>query len=338
MRRLLLCALSTLLAAGAFAAAPYSLDRSGVLWSATSQPDGLVLTAQRDGVELVRSIVPFAVATEGASDKEINVAADELTGKVAVLWQREWSASVSEVMVGVWNDGAWERITALSSDMSAHPRFPAVQLSRVSSTVPDPLAPTDPARATVVEESFLHVVWWSGSAGTQHGSYGLVRLSATADDADAVLTRNLDELVWLPTGCAWPAPASVLERPLFASQPVGSTAFLFHGSRRACLFQLVEVSFTLEDAPAAPVVTAQRRRHTPVFGVRKLFAVPGSMSLDGARILLGDDLNPVAYRVVDGKIEYISSTGIRWTPKRSLAVDGALSVDQAIPLVEHLAR
>jgi hypothetical protein len=236
----------------------------------------------------------------------------------------------------VWSAGAWERVVTLSDDMSAHPRFPAAQLSRVATPVSDPGAPAD-AVATVVEESFLHVVWWTGSGSTQHGAYALVRLSADAAESDAIITRNLDDLVLLGSGCAWPAPAGILERPLFASQAAGSSAFLFHGSRRACLFQLLEVSFTLEDAPG-PIVTAQRKRHTPVFGVRKMFAVPGSMSLDGARILLGDDLNPVAYRVVDGKIEYISSTGIRWTPKRSLAVDGALTIDKAIPLVEHLAR
>jgi hypothetical protein len=338
MRRLLLCALSIFLAVGASAGTPHSLDRSGVLWTASSQPEGLVLTAQRDGAELVRTTVPFAVATEGAADKEISVAADELTGKVAVVWQRAWSQGVSEIMLGVWSSGAWERIVSLSPDLSSQARYPAVQLSRVRSTYPDPEAPNDATRAIAVEESFLHVVWWTGSGSSQHGSYGLLRLGAAADEADAITIRSLDELVWLGNGCAWPAPASVLERPLFASQPVGDRAYLFHGSRRACLFQLVEVGFTLEDVPAGPIVTAQRKRHTPVFGVRKLFAVPSSMSLDGARFVVGTDLNPVAYRVVDGKIEFISSSGVRWTPKRSVPVDGELTLDQAVPLVENLAR
>lgn len=337
MRRTLLCALLIALAATASAGTSHFLDRTGTLWSASSQPEGLVLTAQRDGAELVRTTVPFAQATAGATDGEISVAADELTGKVTVVWQREWSAGVSEVMLGVWNSGAWERIVALSDDMSAHPRYPTVQLSRVRSTVPNPAAPSDPAQATVVEDSFLQVVWWTGSGSGQHGMHGLVRLNAAAGEADAIATRNLDELLWLGTGCLWPAPASVLERPLFASQAASDRAYLFHGSRRACMFQLIEVSFTLEDAPSG-IVTAQRKRHTPVFGVRKLFAVPSSMNLEGARILIGPDLNPVAYRVTDGAIEYISSSGIRWTPKRSLPVDDGLTLDRAIPLVEHLAR
>ncbi len=338
MRRLVLPAIVIFLAAVAGAGTPHSLDRGGVLWSAASSPDGLVLTAQRDGQTLVSSTVPFAVATAGATDSEIQVAADDLTGKVAVVWQRNWSSDVSDIMLAVWNAGAWERVTTLSSDMSSHPRFPAVQLSRVSSTVPNPLAPSDPSQATVVEDSFLHAVWWQGSGSAQHGSYGLLCLTAAPDDATAIYLRNLDDLLWLGAGCSFPAPQSVLERPLIASQPVSDRAYLFHGSRRACLFQLVEVSFTIDDSANGINVTIQRRRHTPVFGVKKLFAVPGSMSLDGARILLGTDLNPVAYRVSGGKVEFISSTGVRWSPKRSLTLDDDLSVDQAIPLVESLAH
>jgi hypothetical protein len=337
MRRTFLCALLIAFATAASAGTSHFLDRTGTLWRASSQPEGLVLTAQRDGVERVRTTVPFAKATAGAIDSEISVAADELTGKVTVVWQREWSAGVSEVMLGVWDGGAWERIVALSDDMSAHPRYPSIQLSRVKSTIPDPAAPSDPALATVVEDSFLQVVWWSGSGSGQHGMHGLVRLNAAADENDAITTRNLDDLLWLGTGCMWPAPASVLERPLFASQAASDRAYLFHGSRRACLFQLLEVSFSVEAAPNG-IVTAQRKRHTPVFGVRKLFAVPSSMNLEGARILVGPDLNPVAYRVTDGAIEYISSSGVRWTPKRSLPVDDGLTLDQAIPLVEHLAH
>jgi hypothetical protein len=338
MRRLALPAIMIVLAAAAIAGTPHSLDRSGVLWTASSGPEGLLLTAQRDGRTLVQSTVPFAVAAPGATDSEIQVAADDLTGKVAVVWQRNWSSDVSDIMLAVWNEGAWERVAPLSSDMSARPRFPAIQLSRVRSTVPDAEAPDDPSRVTVVEDSFLNIVWWEGFSSAQHGLYGLVCLTAAADEAGAVYERNLDDLLWLGSGCAFPAPQSVLERPLIASQPATDRAYLFHGSRRACLFQLVEVTFVLDNPASGIIVSAQRRRHTPVFGVKKLFAVPSSMSLDGARIVLGTDLNPVAYRVTGSKIEYISSSGVKWSPKRSLTVDSDLRIDQAIPLVESLAR
>jgi hypothetical protein len=338
MRRFAFSPIALLLAAAASAGSPHALDRSGVLWGASSSPDGLVLTAQRDGQLLVQSTVPFAVTAPGATDNEIQVAADDLTGKVAVVWQRNWSASSSDIMVAVWNSGAWERVATLSDDMSAQPRFPAIQLSRIRTSVPSTQAPDDPSQATVIEDSFLNVVWWTGSGSGQHGTYGLLCLTAAADDSTAILERNLDDLLAFAGGCANPAPQSVLERPLLASQPASDTAYLFHGSQRACLFQLVQVTFTLADPSSGINVSIQRRRHTPVFGVKKLFAMPSSLSLQGARFLLGADLNPVAYRVVNGAIEYISSSGVRWSPKRSLPLDGTLSVDQAIPLVESLVR
>jgi len=338
MRRFVLSAIVILLAAAASAGTPHALDRNGVLWGASAGPEGLVLTAQRDGATLVTSTVPFAVASAGAVDSEIQVAVDELTGKVVVVWQRNWSPALSDIMLAVWKDGVWERIATLSADMSSHPRFPAIQLSRVRTTVPDAQAPNDASRATTVEDSFVHVVWWDGSGTAQHGLYGLLCLTAAADDAEALYERSLDDFIWIGGGCSLPAPQSILERPLIASQPVNDRAYLFHGSRRACLFQVVEVSFTLDSATSGIIVTAQRRRHTPVFGVKKLFAVPNSMSLEGARFLLGDDLTPVAYRVTGGTVEYISSTGFRWSPKRSLAVGDDLRIEQAIPLVESLAH
>src|SRR5512141_2781105 len=136
MRRLVLSAIVIVLAAAASAGTPHALDRNGVLWGASASPEGLVLTAQRDGATLVTSTVPFAVATAGATDTEIQVAFDELTGKVIVVWQRNWSSSLSDIMAAVWKDGVWERIATLSADMSSHPRFPAIQLSRVRTSVP----------------------------------------------------------------------------------------------------------------------------------------------------------------------------------------------------------
>jgi len=47
MRRAFLTLALFLVATAAIAAGPYFLDRNGVLWSGTSQPEGLVLTATR---------------------------------------------------------------------------------------------------------------------------------------------------------------------------------------------------------------------------------------------------------------------------------------------------
>ena len=92
---------------------------------------------QRDGVVIVRSRSSRSRWwSAGTSDTQIQVAADELTGKVVVVWQRNWSDDASEIMLAVWRDGDWERVEHLTEDLSAHPRNPAIQLSDVSDDDP----------------------------------------------------------------------------------------------------------------------------------------------------------------------------------------------------------
>ncbi len=341
MRRTFLTLAFLLAATAALAANPYFLDRSGVLWKATAAPQGLVLTGVQDGAVVVRSVVPFPLAVYGTSDTQIQVAADELTGNVVVVWQRNWSQDASEIMLAVWRDGSWQRVERLAQELAAHPRNPTIQLSEVATTVPDPSAPDDPSKATAIRDSFLHVVWWEGTE-QGHGSYALLRLSADADDPDALLTRNLDAYANIGLACKVPVPPAVLEHPVFGDQAPRDRAFLLYGSQRICLFQLLEVQFALEPAATTDsngiTVIAQRRRHMPIFGVRKALEMTDQVSMEGVRVVLGANLNPVVYRVVGTTVEYVTATDTGWSPRRTLTVKDGMTMDQAIPLVESLAR
>jgi len=340
MRRTLLTLALLLAATAALAGNPYFLDRDGVLWKAASSDGGLVLTGTRDGKVIVRTTVPFELGLAGTSDAEIQVAADELTGKVAVVWQRNWSAEASEIILAVWRDGSWERIEHLTQDLAAHPRNPTIQLSEVATTLPDPGAPDDPSKATVVRDSFLNVIWWQGTS-QQHGGYALLRLTAEAGEDDELLTQNLDKYADIGLACDTPAPPEVLEHPLFAAQTARDRVSMLFGSERNCLFQLVEIRFKLQTRATTDGITviAQRRRHMPIFGARKMFAMTEDVSMEAARIVLGTDLNPVIYRVVNGTtVEYITATDTGWSPRRTLTVKDGLTMDKAILLVENLAR
>jgi len=340
MRRTFLTLAFLLAATAALAANPFFLDRNGLLWKGTSAPEGLVLTGERDGKVVIRSVVPFPLALAGTSDTGIQVAADDLSGKVMVVWQRNWSASASEVMLAVWRDGDWERVERLSSDLGAHPRNPTIQLSDVTTTDPDPNTPDDPSKATVVRDTFLHVIWWQGT-GDQSAEYALLRLTADAGEPEDLVHRDLDGFAGIGLACDTPAPPEVLEHPLLAAQTPRDRALMFFGSERNCLFQLVEIRFKLQTRATTDGVTviAQRRRHMPIFGVRKMFAMTSDVSMEAARIVLGADLNPVIYRVVNGTtVEYITATETGWSPRRTLTVKDGMTMDQAIPLVENLAR
>jgi hypothetical protein len=341
MRRVALACLIFFGTNVAFAANPYYLDRAGVLWKGTATSDGLLLTGERDGSTLVSSTVPFPLAISGANDSQIQVAADDLTGKVAVVWQRNWTKQSSEIMLAVWHGGDWERVTHLSSDLMANPRNPSIQLTQASASGPSPNAPDDPSQATLVQDSFLHVVWWEG-IDQSHGSYALLRLTADPTDAEALLEQNLDDITFLGLGCTTPVPRTVLEYPMFAAQSAHDRALILFGSQRLCLLQLLEVSFAVQTTPVVGsdgmTVVAQRRRSVPIFGLMKTFPMTQELSMDGTRVILGDNLNPVAYRVDGPTIQYVTYSNQGWSPARTLAVANGLTLDQAIPLVENLAR
>lgn len=342
MRRTLIACACLLVAVASFAASPFYLDRCGMLWKGTSTDEGLLLTGEMDGEIQFSSLVPFVVGLNGNQDSQIQVAADELTGKVAVVWQRNYSAEFSEIYVAIWANGAWETITALTNDFAANPRFPLVKLSQVESEAPDLSRPKNQHATTLVRDSFLHIVWWQGSVESQHGAYALLRLTAEPDDSDALTVLSLDSLIPVGMGCDTLAPVEVLEHPLFATTTLRDRALIFFGSTRVCLFTLAEVSFELgpaEEAPNLdPSVGVKRRRHIPVFGVRQLYQVPEGFNMEGARLILGADLHPVAYRVASDKIEYVVASQSGWSPLRRLPVRNGLTLDQAIPLIENLAR
>jgi hypothetical protein len=341
MRRAGLLLACTMVATMASGATSFFLDRNGVLWSGSSSDEGLVLTGERDGEVITRTTVPFVLGFAVNQDVAIQVAADELTGKVVVVWQRNWTTTASEIMMAVWKDGNWERIEHLSHDLLAYPRNPAIQLTNVATDVASPDDPEDLTGATIVQDSFLHVVWWEGQEQS-HGSYALVRLTAEPGDADAVTEQDLDSYATLGFACKVPAPPAVLEHPLFADELTTDRALLFFGTQRQCLFHLLGISFTLETTPVIGsdgiTVIAQRRRHVPIFGVRKTFPLTREIDMEGIRVVLGKDLAPVAYRVQGATVQYVTYGEHGWSPLRTLAVRDGLTIDQAIPLVEKLAR
>jgi hypothetical protein len=338
MRYLALATALVLIATVGIASGPFDLDRNGVLWSAKSNSDGLILTGTRDGDTVATAMVPFEIGLAGTSDTSIQVAADDLTGKVAVVWQRNWSETYSEIIVAVWNQENWERVIHLSKDLSTLPRYPVVSISTLSTPVP--IKAEGGVQGPPLFDSFLNIMWWEGTT-EQYGMYAALSLTnPTVDNSDLYL-KNLDQFVGVGLPCEVRPPAELLEHPLFASGTPKDSALLVVGVPNTCLLQLVEVRF--EEVPSNPSnAPAQggldRRRHRPVFGLKKAYQMPSNIVLKGARVVLGGDLKPVIYTVNGEKIEYTVANESTWSPKRTLIVKEGLTLDQAIPLVENLAR
>jgi hypothetical protein len=336
MRRLVLVPLLALVAAVANAAGPFYLSRGGTLWQARATQEGLVLSAEFEGRILASMVVPYEIGLSGSFDNNIQVVADDVSGKVAVVWQRNWSETASEILMAVWSAGKWESIVHLGSGLAVRPRNPNVTL-----TVSETSFPALPgAQSTVLRDTYLHVLWWEGNQQEQQGMYALLYLN-NSSSSKALEVHPLDSLLPVGMSCNALAPSEVLEHPLFTAQASSDHALAFFGSQRTCLFQLVEVTFVLEPHQPAEQMSAQaadRRRHVPVFGIKKVFEVPTALGLENARVLLSPDLSPVVYRVNGSVLEYMVGSSTGWSAKHTLTVRDGLTLDQAIPLIENLAR
>ncbi|MEW5877313.1 MAG: hypothetical protein ACOY7U_05780 [Acidobacteriota bacterium] len=340
MKRIVL-ALGLVLSGVSWAADPVTLDRNGVLWRLTATSSGTVLVGVKDGEEVARSLVPFPLGLAGQNDSHLQLVADELTGKVVVAWQRNWTANFSDVVLAVWNAEGWERITYLTGDASLRARNPVLKLARVTSSYPDP---EDPEKTVTVSESFALVLWWQGDNGDQQARLASLNLTAPGDDDKAVSVVTLDGQLGFGIGCSQSLPQEVLEHPIFAAGAPGPVVHVLAASPSTCLLFVHEIRFELQPPPSTGEeqgglgAVALRRRHTPIFGVRKVLPVTRELSAEGTRAVLGADLQPVLYRVVPEGVEYIVAIDQGWSPKRLLKLEEGLSLDRAIALVENLAR
>ncbi|MCX7895850.1 MAG: hypothetical protein N2447_07860 [Thermoanaerobaculum sp.] len=344
MKRALIFAviLSLWAVAWSLASEPMALDRNGVLWRLTATPTGTVLVGTKEGQEVARSQVPFTLGLAGQSDVGLQLLADDLTGKVVVAWQRNWSAFASEIILAVWSAGEWERIDHVTGEPGLRPRNPVLRLARAVSNYPDPV---EPQKSLTSQDAYALLLWWQDFGDAGHPRLALLDLQAPPGTRGALTVVPLKNSVDFGIGCPQSLPGDVLEHPKFASASPGPVTHVLAASPSACLLFVHEIRFELEpprqgagDAEGGLGVTAQRRRHTPIFGVRKVLPVTRELSAEGTRAVLGADLQPVLYRVLPEGVEYTVATEQGWSAKRLLKLENGLTLDRAIALVENLAR
>lgn len=336
-------ALAVLLLAAAvpaFAVEPLALDRDGVLWRLEATPAGVALVGTKDGEEVARSLVPFGLGVAGQGDHHLQLVADATSGKVVVAWERRWSDLYRQIMLATWTHGSWERIAYLAEDAARSPRNPVLRLATATSTVPDP---QEPEKQLTLTETFALVLWWEGQGAEQQANLAVLRLQAGAEESDALHLHPLPTSPGIGLGCDQTLPPEALEHPVFASAPPGPVSHALVASPTTCLLFVHEIRFKLEEPPVPEdegglQVVGLRRRHTPIFGVRKVLPVTRQLAAEGTRAVLGSDLQPVLYRVTPEGIEYTVASQGGWTPKRMLKLEQGLTLDRALALVQELAR
>jgi len=337
MKRALFAA-SLTVAVAAFAAEPYTLDRNGVFWRVEATPSGTALVATKEGVELTRSLVPFALGIAGQHDSNLQLVADELSGKVVLAWQRNFSEAYSEIMLASWRDGSWERVEYLVGAPALRPRNPVLRLAQAQSSYPDP---EDPEHQLTVKESFALLAWWEGDSRDQRARLAVLRLTAEAHEEGGLELREVPTSPGIGFNCPQPLAEDTVERPTFASQPPGPISHLLVASPNTCFLLVHEIRFALappQEQEGGISVEGTRRRHTPIFGVRRILPVTRELATEGTKVVLGAHLEPVLYQVLPDGLRYVVASERGWSEPRKLAIGPELSLDKAIALVENLAR
>ncbi|MGQ9835968.1 MAG: hypothetical protein ACUVRQ_08340 [Thermoanaerobaculaceae bacterium] len=338
MKRLVALLPCLLLAALVSAGDPVALDRDGILWRVSATPAGTLLVGTRDGAEVARSLVPFPLGIAGQVDRNFQLVADETTGKVVVVWQRQWGEPFSDVVLAVWNGNGWERVSYLGEEPSLAARNPVLKLAVASSSYPDP---EDPQKSITVKETFALVLWWQGIGDAGQAKLAVLSLAGSPEEEGALRVFDVSSDVGTGDRCAQPLPTELFEHPTFASAPPGPVAHLLVANPSTCLLFVHQVGFQLEPPSQGEGgfnVVGLRRRHTPIFGVRRVLPPTRELAAEGTRAVLGADLQPVLYRVTAEGVEYTVTTASGWSVPRLLKLEEGLSLEQAVALVTGLAR
>lgn len=338
MKRLVALLPCLLLPALVSAGDPVALDRDGVFWRVHATAEGTLLVGTRDGEEVARSLVPFPLGIAGQVDRNFQLVADETTGKVVVFWQRSWGEFASDVVLAVWNGHDWERVSYLGEEASLAARNPVLKLAVASSSYPDP---EDPQKSIDVKETFALALWWQGIGEAGHAKMAVLALTASPQEEGALRIFDVSPDVGIGFGCAEPLPTELLEHPTFTSAPPGPVTHFLVANPSTCLLFVQEVGFQLEppsQEEGGLQVVGLRRRHTPIFGVRRVLPPTRQLVAEGTRAVLGADLQPVLYRATPEGVEYTVATASGWSAPRLLKLEEGLSLEQALNLVTGLAR
>jgi len=331
MRRTLGIALAVSFLGAVFAGAAVgtmTLDRSGTLYRVAPADTGLAITMSVPGEEPAVVRIP---QTEGIDVSQSVMAFDNRSRTVVIAWQED-DGDISRIQLATYHHGTWFGPVALTG------------LDGVSAANPSLLvhtAVTHLEDETTVVTTFIHLAWWAGAidgAGEGYAMYAAIRLDdqgvPAVDEADPVALRTL-----LPFGivCGMQDNNASLAHPkLFIDPQTGDPHALFVDTT-SCMFEIVRLH---EELPAQDddTITAQRRGHVVVFGVRKDISIPPGLRLRGTQFVVGHNLSVVGYWDGESGIDYILMGNAGWSEIRTLRVDDTLSHEQAVGLIRQLAR
>lgn len=303
---------------GSAAADSYMIE-----WSSKAQ-DGTVQMA----------VIPGTVSSQ--EKRGLQLAYDESTGKLLLLWIEEISA-YSHVRVGVLQNGAWTNSALMPTQGLSRAFNPQMQLTHQTVTF------LDDKNATVSQTaSILSVIWWEESNAV------LARFASVFLDEDSRDPGSID---------VYEMPALIGSKSVLDAGDVPSGAYLYPALQSdglsgvllasfADLFDLkekvVHVSYPSDRGkPSETGNIKWERRHAPIVSIALTGPVARMVPIlahqtdptSGVTTIIGAGYRPTLSWRDGDSLKYSRLDGADWSPVRSIAIDDTMTYEMARALV-----
>jgi len=300
-----------------------SPDSFAIYWSSRAQ-DGTVASG----------IVPGTVSYQ--EKRGLQLAFDETTGKLLLLWIEEVSA-YSHVRIGVLQSGVWTNSPLLPQQGLTRAFNPVMRVTHQTVTWLD-----DKDAPVTATASILSVLWWEDAPSIM-ARFAAVFLDEDSADASSLAVYDMPALLAsqgrasyedVPSG-AYLYPS--LQADGFSGAVIASFADL--NDKRE---KVVRVEFPSDRGkPSEPGNLKWQRRHAPILSIAvsgPLLRMAPSMEMrtdpvDGVGTTIGQRYVPTLYwRDVD-TLKFSRLDGADWSPLRSITIDDQMTYEMARDLV-----
>jgi hypothetical protein len=303
----------------------------------TPSPDNFVIdwsSRAQDGT-ISMTIVPGTVSYQ--EKRGLQLAFDEPTGKLLLLWIEEVSA-YSHVRVGVLQNGIWTNSPLLPTQGISRAYNPQMRVTHQTVTQLD--AKDTPVSSTV---SILSVVWWEESQNVQ-ARYATLFLDENGSDLGSLAIYNLPALVGSVSASSYlagvPSGAYLypgLQVDGLSGAFVASFADLYDSKHKVVRFEFPRD----RGKPSEPGNLKWQRRHIPIVSIAIAGPVarltpslpPQTDPSAGVVTTIGAGYRPTLSWRDGDSLKFTRLDGADWSPVRSIPIDDTMTYENAQSLV-----
>ncbi len=315
------------------AADEMTLTQTGDLYRVSLTADGLAVSGRLADGSNVDLLVP---QTTGIVASSYHVGVDQSSGALYVLWQ-ENEGTDATVAFASYSEGTWSGPTIIAGGDGFAAVNPQLLVFRHSAEVETEVA-GEPV-VLEVEETLLHIVWWSFQELVGEGTAFYAGLPVDVNglpDLNDLDPQPLSDLLAFGIACPEITDAAALAHPRLFVDPQSGNPHVFASDIGQCLFQILELRYQPNDPEIGPV--AKRRHRVVIFGRSRMVPVRADVSLAFAKVEVGHELSLVIYWNKSDAVEYLKLDEDGWSEMRSLPLGDDLQLDRALELIETLTH